>query len=56
MRVNKMNQPNGGIKCVVDTCYYYTKGDHCTAEKIEVAPKNASSSNETDCETFIPGK
>ncbi len=52
MKANKMNHPNEGIKCVVDTCYYYQNGDYCTASKIEVAPRNASSSNETDCETF----
>jgi len=54
MKPNKMNHPNEGIKCLVDTCYYYEKGDQCTASKIEVAPRNASSSKETDCETFMP--
>lgn len=54
MKATKMDHPNEGIKCVVDTCYYYTKGDHCTANKIEVAPRNASNSQDTDCETFIP--
>jgi len=54
MPVKKMNQPNEGIKCVVNTCSYYMSGDHCTAEKIEVQPKGASTSNQTDCATFIP--
>jgi hypothetical protein len=54
MSVKKMNQPNGGIKCVVNTCEYYMSGDHCTAEKIEVQHRNASTSDETDCATFIP--
>ncbi len=24
----KMSQPNGGIKCIVNTCHYYGSGDH----------------------------
>lgn len=54
MSVKKMNQPNTGIKCVVNTCAYYMSGDHCSAEQIEVQHKNAHSSQETDCATFIP--
>lgn len=54
MKVNKMNQPNTGIKCTVNTCYYYMQGDSCTAEKIQVDPKNAADSQQTDCSTFIP--
>lgn len=52
MRVEKMNNPNEGIKCVVNTCHYHMSGDHCAAEKIEIQPRNASSSGETDCTTF----
>ncbi len=55
MSVKKMSQPNSGIKCVVNTCHYYMSGDHCTAETIEVQPRNAVDSQETDCATFIPG-
>jgi hypothetical protein len=54
MNVNKMNHANQGIKCVVNTCHYYMSGDNCTAEKIEVQPKNASNIQDTDCATFIP--
>lgn len=54
MSVKKMNQPNQGIKCVVNTCSYYMSGDHCTAEKIEVQPRDAMTSNQTDCATFMP--
>jgi hypothetical protein len=54
MTVKKMSQPNTGIRCVVNTCHYYMPGDHCTAEIIEVQPKNATNSEETDCSTFIP--
>lgn len=54
MRVNKMNQPNNGIKCVVNTCYYYMNGDHCGAEMIEIQPRNATNTHDTDCATFMP--
>lgn len=53
MKANKMQGPNTGIKCEVNTCYYYMNGDHCTAEKIEVKPRNASDSGQTDCATFV---
>jgi hypothetical protein len=55
MKVNKMSRPNQGIKCMVNTCHYYISGDHCTAEKIEVQPKNAVGGEDTDCATFVPG-
>ena len=54
MQATKMNQPNEGIKCVVNTCHYYMNGDHCSADKIEVSPRNANNSSETDCSTFTP--
>ena len=44
-----------GVKCIVNTCHYYQSGDHCNAGKIEIKPRNASSSEETDCATFKPG-
>lgn len=43
-----------GVKCVVNTCYYHCSGDYCTAGKIEIHHRNASTSEETDCATFIP--
>lgn len=43
-----------GVKCVVNTCHYYKNGDLCTAGQIEIKPRNASSSKETDCATFEP--
>ncbi len=55
MKVKKMDHPNQGIKCIVNTCTYYMQGDHCAAELIEVKPRNASNSQETDCSTFSPG-
>lgn len=54
MSVRKMDKPNEGIKCVVNTCDYYLSGDHCAAEKIQVEPRNARDSEETDCVTFTP--
>ena len=53
MKTEKMSSPNTGIKCVVNTCHYYMSGDHCTAQQIEVQPKNASDTQETDCATFM---
>lgn len=49
-----MNHPNDGIQCMVNTCDYYMADDHCSAQKIQVAPKNAKSTKETGCETFAP--
>lgn len=54
MSAKKMDHPNQGVKCVVNTCHYYMQGDMCSAEKIEVQPRNAADSRETDCATFIP--
>jgi len=54
MKPEKMSSPNTGIKCVVNTCHYYMSGDHCTAQQIEVQPKDASNAEQTDCATFIP--
>lgn len=53
MQVKKMDHPNKSIKCVVNTCHYYMKGDYCAAEHIEVQPRNAHSTQETDCATFV---
>jgi len=52
MTVQKMDHPNDGIKCSVDTCYYYMNGDFCSAPRIHVGPHGASSSDQTDCNTF----
>lgn len=43
-----------GVKCVVNTCHYHHPGDLCSAGTIEIAPRNASSTDETDCNTFTP--
>jgi hypothetical protein len=52
MSVKKLDKPNEGVKCVVISCEYYMNGDHCAAEKIQVEPRNASESDQTDCATF----
>lgn len=54
MKVEKMGHPNECIKCVVNSCHYYMSGDHCGANMIEVKPRNATTSQETDCGTFKP--
>lgn len=54
MKPEKMSSPNQGIKCVVNSCHYYTSGEHCTSQQIEVQPKNAHDTQETDCATFMP--
>lgn len=47
-----MDNITEGVKCVVNSCHYYKSGDQCTAGKIEILPKNATSSDETDCGTY----
>ena len=54
MKAEKMSSPNTGIKCVVNTCHYYMSGDHCSAQQIEVQPRDASNTEQTDCATFMP--
>lgn len=53
-RVNRESTSLQGVKCVVNTCTYYEDGDHCNASKIEIQPRNAASTQETDCATFAP--
>ena len=52
-RINKLPHQNDGVKCLVNTCYYYGSGDHCHAEKIEIQSRNASTTEMTDCSTFV---
>lgn len=49
-----MSDSLDGVKCVVNSCMYHTNGDRCTAKKIEIRPRNASKSDDTDCATFRP--
>ncbi|MGB7605518.1 MAG: DUF1540 domain-containing protein [Lutisporaceae bacterium] len=53
-RVDKTQESLSGVKCVVNTCHYYVQGDHCSASRIEIQPKNASNTEDTDCATFAP--
>ena len=52
-RGEKRNTPISGVKCVVNTCHYYTEGDRCSAQQIEIQPRNARNTQETDCATFV---
>lgn len=45
-----------GVKCIVNTCKYHHPGDLCSAGKIEIKPRDAQSTEETDCNTFQPLK
>ncbi|MEC9488002.1 MAG: DUF1540 domain-containing protein [Halanaerobium sp.] len=46
--------PINRVKCVVSSCQYYSTGDHCIAQNIEIQPPNASNTQDTDCATFAP--
>ncbi|NLT39026.1 MAG: DUF1540 domain-containing protein [Clostridiales bacterium] len=54
MKANKMDHPNQGISCEVSNCRYYMTGNFCSADRIHVTPRHASTSQETDCSTFAP--
>ncbi len=54
MHIEKTDRNLNGVKCVVNTCYYHAKGDTCTAASIEIQPRNATSTDDTDCATFTP--
>lgn len=54
MKADKTENPLNGVKCIVNTCAYNEDGHHCTASSIEIQPRNATSTEETDCATFIP--
>lgn len=51
---SKVNDAINRVKCVVDSCYYHSGNNQCMAEKIEIQPPNAASSQDTDCATFMP--
>lgn len=51
-RVERTNHHLSGVKCVVNSCMYHAEGDYCNAAKIEIQPRNASDTQETDCATF----
>ncbi|HYE12432.1 MAG TPA: DUF1540 domain-containing protein [Patescibacteria group bacterium] len=53
-RVEKRDHHLSGVKCIVNTCHYYEQGDYCNAAKIEIQPRNASDTQDTDCATFAP--
>lgn len=43
---------NPGVQCIISTCRHWTKGDSCTAKQIIIRGKGAKESNNTDCQTF----
>lgn len=53
-RVEKTDHHISGVKCVVNTCHYHSQGDYCSASTIEIQPRDASNSDDTDCATFSP--
>jgi hypothetical protein len=53
-RIDKKDQHLSGVKCAVNSCYYYESGDCCHADKIEIQSPNARSTQDTDCATFSP--
>lgn len=53
-RIQKNSHPIAGVKCCVNSCYYYGQGDQCYASSIEIQPPNAKNTQETDCATFAP--
>ncbi len=55
MRMEKSNNIDR-VKCIVNSCEYNESGDHCTAARIEIQPRNASNTQETDCATFTPDR
>lgn len=52
-RIEKKNETLAGVKCVVNSCHYHSQGDYCSAAKIEIQPRNADNTQETDCATFV---
>jgi hypothetical protein len=52
MQSRKTDRPNPGIRCQVNTCFYYMNGDLCTADRIEVLSRDAHNTDETNCNTF----
>lgn len=52
MQSQKTDRANPGVKCQVSSCYYHMSGDRCSANQIEVLPRDAATSPETDCGTF----
>jgi hypothetical protein len=47
--------PDPEVECSVDQCNYWTDGDRCSADAIEVTGSHAVESGQTNCETFRPG-
>lgn len=48
----RTSNPINRVKCVVETCKYWQKGNNCVASAIEVQGPHATSIQSTDCATF----
>lgn len=44
------------VECFVNNCKYWNDGNYCNAEQIHVTGLNASTTADTDCETFQPAE
>jgi len=42
------------VTCVVESCRYWSNGNRCDAEDIEVSGREANECQDTNCETFEP--
>lgn len=42
-----------GVNCSVNTCKHFMQGNFCSAEGIDIEPKDAQSFEQTDCSTFM---
>lgn len=51
--MRKAQSPIGRVKCVVDTCEFNENGNYCVAETIEIQPPDSSTTQDTDCATFV---
>jgi len=43
-----------GIACQAENCIHYQNGAGCTAPQIEITNRDAMTSAQTQCETFVP--
>jgi len=42
------------VTCTVTDCSYWSSGDHCEAETIDITGASARACEDTDCSTFQP--
>ncbi len=54
MRGEEETEPNPQVTCYVDTCRYWTVGDACRADNIQISGKQSGREERTHCATFEP--